>query len=365
MRAAWLGPVRRVGVRRALDAALILLVVATFIPLFDPDVLLDSLWVVLAVGAFVFTFRMTLLRIGIVMATKLIYISVSALSHGLALELDLFELTEWPLVVIISVIVALMADRVAGMARRYATMYRDASERLMRANEDARARLARDIHDGVGQTLTASLLTIESASVSLDRASAGRRPSREMVAARASLAQARSLVSAALEEAHDVAAQLRPLRINEIGLGAAIKALAESAGARIDTRFAASKLPPGLLEPDRQIDIFRIVQEALGNATAHSGAQRIWIKATVNPDVLRIEVGDDGRGFDRPADPTGLGLMSMEERASSLGGRLDVQSIKGVGTTVILTVPRARPAADAAIPATSLPLSAQGGEATV
>jgi signal transduction histidine kinase len=359
-----LTPVRRVGVRRGLDAVLILLMGGTFIWWGQADVLLDAVWVVLAVGAFVFEFPMTILRILLVMGLKVLYIGVSALSHGQPLELDLFELTEWPLVVVISVIVALMADRVSGMARRYATMYRDASERLMRANEDARARLARDIHDGVGQTLTASLLTIESASASLERAGGGRRPSREMVEARASLAHARSLVSAALEEAHDVAAQLRPVRINEIGLGAAIKTLAASAGTRIDLRFAVSKLPPGLLEPDRQIDIFRIVQEALGNATAHSRAQHIWIRARVNPDVVRVEVGDDGIGFDRPAEPTGLGLMSMEERASNLGGRLEIQSIRGIGTTVTLIVPRTKPAANEALLAT-MPLSTQGGEATV
>jgi two-component system sensor histidine kinase UhpB len=359
-----LTPERRTGVRRALDAALILLVLGTFIRWGEADVLLDAAWVVLAVGAFVFEFPLTILRIVLVMVVKLAYIAVMALSHGQVLELDLFELTEWPLVVVISVIVALMADRVSGMARRYATMYRDASERLMRANEDARARLARDIHDGVGQTLTASLLTIESASASLDRAGSGRRSNPAMAEARASLAQARSLVAAALEEAHDVAAQLRPLRINEIGLGAAIKALAGSAGTRIDLRFAATKLPPGLLEPDRQVDIFRIVQEALGNATAHSQAQHIWIRAKVDPENVRVEVGDDGVGFERPAEPTGLGLMSMEERASNLGGRLEVQSIKGVGTTVILIVPRAKPGLDAPRLA-KVPLAAHGGEATV
>jgi signal transduction histidine kinase len=362
--AASLSPVARIGVRRAVDAALILLFLATFAQWGDPDLLLDALWIVLAIGAFVFGFRLTMLRIVVVMAVKLAYIGVTALGEGRALELDVFELTEWPLVVVISVIVAVMADRVSGTARRYAIMYRDASERLLTANEVARARAARDIHDGVGQTLTASLLTIDAASASLDRVAAGPAPRRGISDARASLSKARSLVSAALEEAHDVAAQLRPVKINEIGLGAAIRSLAMSAGTPVDVRFAARKLPPGLLEPERQTDIFRIVQEALANATAHSHARHIWIRAWVTPDELRIEIGDDGVGFDRPSEPTGLGLMSMEERASSLGGRLDIHSIKGIGTRVALSVPRWA-AAEAETAPAARSAGVQGGEATV
>ena len=363
MRAAWPSPVARIGVRRLLDAVLVLLIVATFAAWTDPDLLLDALWVVLAVGAFVFGFRLTMLRMLIVMGAELTYLGVTAITHGRVLELEIFELTEWPLVIIISVIVALMADRISGIARRYALMYRDASERLVTAHEDVRTRLARDIHDGVGQTLSAALLTLDAANASLvrPRRSGGAPP--DLRAARASLGKARSLVSAALDEAHDVAAQLRPLRVNEIGLGAAIKDLASAAGTPIDTRFAARRLPPGLLEPERQIDTFRIVQEALANATSHSRAMHIWIKASVNDEAVKIEIGDDGVGFNRPPGPEGLGLMNMEERATILGARLDIQSITGIGTTVRLIVPRRKPAEDEAYEAAPTTVMAQGAVA--
>ena len=339
MRAGWWSPKAQAGLRRLLNVAIVLLIVATFVNWADPDVLLDALWVVLAIGAFVFGFRMTVVRIAIVLAVKVVYLTWSATSKGVPLDLEVVELTEWPLVVTISLIVALMADRVSGLAGRYAALYRQASERLVTAHEEERARLARDLHDGLGQTLTAALLTIDAAAAGLgDPAAAS--PPVASASAQATIARARALVAAALDEARDVAARLRPLRIHEIGLGAAIKKLAASAGTPVDARFRARTLPPGVMEPERQIDAYRIVQEALSNATRHSRATHIWIKASVDgPDVV-LEVGDDGAGFRRPPLPVGLGLAGMEERAAILGGRLTIRTEEGKGTIVTLVVPQ-------------------------
>lgn len=339
MRAGWWSPVAQRGLRRLLNVALVSLVLATFVNWANPDVLLDALWVVLAIGAFVFGFAMTVLRIVIVMGVKVIYLTWSASSQGLPLDLDVIELTEWPLVVTISLIVALLADRVAANARRYAALYRQASERLVTAHEEERAKLARDLHDGVGQTLTAALLTIDAADAALmPTPGAPPKPVRT-ASAQIAIGRARTLVGAALDEARDVAAQLRPLRIHEIGLGAAMKKLAASAGAPVETRFQARNLPAGLMEAERQIDTYRIVQEALGNAARHSRAEHIWIDVTLDFPNLKIEVGDDGIGFERPTMPIGLGLAGMEERAAILGGRVDIRSAEGKGTTVILAVP--------------------------
>ena len=339
MRAGWWSPTAQARLRWVLNAALVLLILATFINWADPDVMLDALWVVLAVGAFVFGFRMTVVRIGIVLAIKVIYLTWSASSQGRPLDLEVVELTEWPLVVTISLIVALMADRVSGLAGRYAALYRQASERLVTAHEEERARLARDLHDGVGQTLTAALLTIDAAGAALSGGPPGAGQPTPTAAAQVAIGRARTLVGAALDEARDVAAQLRPLRIHEIGLGAALKKLAASAGAPVDARFQARTLPAGVMEPERQIDTYRIVQEAVSNATRHSRAAHIWIKLKVHVPDLVIEVGDDGVGFKRPAVPVGLGLPGMEERAAILGGRLTIRTEEGTGTTVTLVVP--------------------------
>ena len=333
------------GVRRLLDAALLLVVAATFFRWGSQDVLLDALWVILAIGAFVFTLRRTLLRIVLVMGIQLGFAAVAATGLGQPFEFEMLDLTEWPLIVIIAVVVALMADRVTGSARRYAALYRQASERLVTAHEDERARLARDLHDGVGQTLTAALLTLDAAGTTLNANAKGRSAHQVSTAdARVAVGRARALVGSALDDARDVAARLRPLRLHEIGLGAGLKALAATAGTPVELHFPARRLPPGLLSPERLIDVYRIVQEAVSNAARHSGAKHIWIKATVTEGELRIEVGDDGVGFDRPALPVGLGLPGMEERAAILGGRLDVRSITGVGTHVNLVVPLVAPA---------------------
>ena len=84
------------------------------------------------------------------------------------------DFSEWPLMVAISVVVAIMADLLSTSAKRYAVLYRQASDRLHTAHEDERARLARDLHDGVGQTLTAVILTLDAAEAALDRTVAAR-----------------------------------------------------------------------------------------------------------------------------------------------------------------------------------------------
>jgi two-component system, NarL family, sensor histidine kinase UhpB len=328
-----LGPA---GLRRLLNALCVGLVVATLAGWGDPDLVLDALWVTLAVGSFVFGLRTTVLRILVV---TLIVVAASALEWVLygqpALEvLD----AEWPLMAGLSILIAVMADRVSTTARRYGTLYRQASDRLVTAQEDERDSLARDLHDGVGQTLTAVVLTLDAGAAAL---SAGP----DAGSAEAAIRRARALAVAALDEARSVAARLRPARIHEVGLGAAVRDLAESAGVPVDVRFAPSILPPGLVEPEREIDAYRIVQEALGNAARHSNATHVWVDAEVRDGEIWVQVGDDGVGFDGRMAPVGMGLAGMKERAAILRGRLDVRSQPGAGTTVDLLIPVIAPSA--------------------
>jgi signal transduction histidine kinase len=153
------------------------------------------------------------------------------------------------------------------------------------------------------------------------------------------------MASSALAETRQVAAKLRPTRVHELGLGAAIANLARSAGVPVELRFDPATLPPGLLEPELEIDIYRIVQEAVGNAARHSRARHIWITAHLVDETIRLLVGDDGVGFDQPARGHGLGLDGMNERATIHGLELDVRSRRGAGTRVALIVPTGRAAA--------------------
>jgi two-component system, NarL family, sensor histidine kinase UhpB len=326
-----------VGMRRLIDGATVGLTVATFARVADPEILLQAAWVIAGIGAVIYRFFAAAVRIAIIGAAALVYTLVStAIGDPLDPEVavDAGDFAEWPLMMGVAGIVAFLADRIGTSARHYAALYREASERLLTAHEQERGRLARDLHDGVGQTLTAVILTLDAAESQLW---AG--PNPPSGHARSSITRAQKLASAALEEARSVAAELRPARIHEIGLGAAMSNLARDAGLPVEVRFDPTILPPGMLDPEPEIDAFRIVQEAIGNAARHSRATHIWIDAAVGEGEIRLEVGDNGRGLDAPAWPQGLGVAGMEERAAILHARFDLRSRPGKGTVVTVAIP--------------------------
>jgi signal transduction histidine kinase len=322
-----------VVLRRLVDLTCGLFAVALFLRLADPEILLQGLWLIVAIGAFLYGLTAALWRIAIAAGVMVAFIAIGD-AVGVTPTEEQVEFTEWPLMVAIAVIVAVLADRVSNSARHYAQLYRQASERLVTAHEEERASLARELHDGVGQTLTAVILTLDAADNELDDPSAA-----ENGNGQSGVRRARELTASALAETRTVAAKLRPTRVHEIGLGAALVNLARSAGVAVDLRFDPTLLPPGLLEPELEIDVYRIVQEALGNASRHSHANRIWISGQLVDDTVRLVVGDDGVGFDDSARGRGLGLDGMYERASIHGLHVDVRSQPGVGTRVEIIVP--------------------------
>jgi signal transduction histidine kinase len=321
------------AMRRILDGVAFILALATFARWGDTEILLQALWVTIAIGAFIYGLRGALLRILIAAIVALGY-SAAASGIGQPMVIEAQDLAEWPLMGLTAVIVAVLADRVSTSGRRYAGLYRQASDKLLTAHEEERERLARDLHDGVGQTLTAIMLTLDAAEAEL---SAGDTTSTST--AQTTIRRAQELAASALQEAREVAAQLRPTRIHEIGLGAALVNLARSAGVTVEVRFDPAILPPGLLEPEPEIDTYRIIQEAIGNAARHSRAASIWIDGHVLDELVSLEVGDDGVGFDESARGRGLGLDGMQERAAILLGGLDVLSEPGEGTRVQLSIP--------------------------
>lgn len=323
--------------RRLVDLACGVFAVALFLRLADPEILLQGLWLTVAIGAFLYGLAAALWRILVATIVMVGYLAVSD-AVGVPPTEEQLEFTEWPLMVSIAVIVAVLADRVSTSARHYATLYRQASERLVTAHEEERASLARELHDGVGQTLTAVILTLDAADNELDAPGAHERPT-----GRAGVLRARELASSALAETRQVAAKLRPTRVHEIGLGAALNNLARSAGVPVELRFDPALLPPGYLEPEMEIDLYRIVQEAVGNAARHSQARHIWVGGHIVDDSVRLVVGDDGIGFDASARERGLGLDGMNDRASIHGLIVEVRSRPGSGTRVEIIVPVPKP----------------------
>ena len=204
---------------------------------------------------------------------------------------------------------------------------------------EARNRLALELHDAVSQKLFSLVLTAEAA---------GEQMARDPEAARTSLERLRSLAGEALEELRSLILELRPPELERDGLCGALRKHAEmlrrlhhvEIEVDIDDSVVAAPVAGGSGARDREI--LRVAQEALQNAIRHADAQRLGLRLARHDGRLRLEVSDDGGGFDS-ADPElrsrRLGLTSMEERAQRLGGSLEIRSAPGAGTTVRLEAP--------------------------
>jgi signal transduction histidine kinase len=198
-----------------------------------------------------------------------------------------------------------------------------------------RNRLALELHDAVSQKLFGLVLTAEAAATLLDR---------DPEAARAQLSRLGTLAQEALEELRGLILELRPPDLARDGLCGALRkhvdALRRLHGVPIELH-ADDGVTAG---PRRDPEVLRIAQEALYNALRHAGAGQVDVRLRAVDGRIALEVADDGAGFE-PADPAlrsrSLGLTSMEERAQRLGGRLEIRSAPGGGTTVRLEVGRA------------------------
>jgi two-component system sensor histidine kinase UhpB len=214
------------------------------------------------------------------------------------------------------------------MMRRLEAERRRAGSAALAAQEEERARVARDLHDEVNQSLTGLLLRLEAA-----RSAAP--PELE-----AELAETKALANQAMRELLSLARQLRPTALDDLGLTAAISGLVEAldrgpldAAMKTDGDFSD-------LSDDAQLVVYRVAQEALSNAGRHSGAGRVAVNLLRRPDRgVELEVADDGRGFAFAQSESGLGIGGMRERALLIGGELQIESRPDHGTTVHLTLP--------------------------
>ncbi|WP_051288688.1 GAF domain-containing sensor histidine kinase [Mycobacterium sp. URHD0025] len=203
-------------------------------------------------------------------------------------------------------------------------------EQVIQAQEIERRRLAGDIHDGISQRLV-------TLSYRLDAAARAVEP--ETVAEQ--LAAARELVALTLQEARAAIGGLRPPVLDDLGLSGGLASLARSIPRiEIDVDLAETRVPDHI-----ELALYRIAQECLQNVVKHAEADRARLTFTVEEGVARLEIVDDGKGFDTFEHPLGsdemggYGLLSMAERAEIVGGRLNIRSRPGAGTTVIATIP--------------------------
>jgi two-component system sensor histidine kinase UhpB len=226
---------------------------------------------------------------------------------------------------------------------------RDLSRRVLESEERERERIAHELYAGTAQTLAGLLVRLRILSRQVD-------PEVD----RSGIEEITAELRTALQEIRSVARRLRPPELDELGVRSALEAHARTLteGSDVQVRFTGD-VPEERLDSDARLGLFRITQEAITNAVEHGRPDRIDIAFHPTANGLRVEVVDDGSGFEVPAggrlaDFANLGLVGMRERAEYAQGNLMISSTPGVGTRVSLLLPLQR---------ASLPAAAAGNGA--
>ena len=202
--------------------------------------------------------------------------------------------------------------------------------RALAAQEAERGRLARELHDEIGQTLTGVMLQLEG----VQRAAPA--------ALQPSIEELREAARAGVEEVREIARGLRPQALDELGLRSALVSLAAQASDRGGPRVRPRLAPIPALPPELDLAIFRIAQESLTNVARHADARNVSLDLAVERTTLTLRVRDDGRGITADeAARRSMGLGGMHERALLVGGTLSVARCTEGGTEVRLVVPLA------------------------
>jgi signal transduction histidine kinase len=210
------------------------------------------------------------------------------------------------------------------------------SQRVVEAQEIERRQIARELHDEVGQALTAVTIILEK----LRGRSAGE--------ARGDLAEAQALISDLIARLGELSLDLRPTMLDDLGLLPALHWYVERYAARtgVLVAFQYSGVEGRRFAPDVETAAYRVVQEALTNVARHAAVRQAVVRLWAGEDMLGVRIGDEGTGFDLEGVLRGgssAGLTGMQERVTLLGGELTVESAPGRGTRVTVELPLGRP----------------------
>jgi two-component system, NarL family, sensor histidine kinase UhpB len=225
--------------------------------------------------------------------------------------------------------VATLADAFNEMLDRLESERRDSARRALSAQEHERRRIARELHDEIGQTLTGLLLRSE--------ALARRAPE----ALRADLTDLRDAARRGAEDAREIARRLRPEALDQLGLLSALEALAQRTPIEVDCDLE----PDAELDAEEELVVYRVAQEGLTNVVRHSGAEHARLTMRAGARGVTLTVADDGIGIPPAAAEEGAGIRGMRERALLIGAQLTVAPRDQGGTLVRLEIPRRGPAA--------------------
>ncbi len=239
-------------------------------------------------------------------------------------------LEQFAAVAAIAIHQATLFDEVQESQRRLQTL----SHRLIESQEVERQRLSRELHDQIGQALTAVQISLQILKSSCDEISAS------------FLDVCLKIIEDAIQQVHDLSLDLRPSLLDDLGLVAALRWYVDRAASlgELAACFEADELDRRL-PPEVETACFRIAQEALTNVLRHSNAATVKVQVTQRDSELRLILQDDGVGFDVRAAMsqtgvnTSLGLQGMRERAAALGGIVEIKSQPGAGVEVLATFP--------------------------
>lgn len=205
------------------------------------------------------------------------------------------------------------------------------SRRRVKVQEEERRHLARELHDEIGQALTAAKINLQAAMEEPDQAKSKR------------IHETTAILERLLGQVRQISLNLRPSTLDDLGLVPALRSLLDEQGRRasVAVRFSAKNMPENL-DPEIQTTCFRIAQEAITNAVRHARATQIRVELSQENGNLRLQIRDNGTGFDAEsaqAQTIGLGLVGMKERAALVGGRTRIMASRGKGATVDVTLP--------------------------
>lgn len=214
---------------------------------------------------------------------------------------------------------------------------RSLPQRIIKAQEEERERIARELHDGINQMIASVKMRLRRVEDSLPDL----KP-----AAREILQRCDRLLVKILEENRQIARNLRPTELDNLGLATACSSFCSEVQLRTDLKFQCRFTPfSQRLPPVIELNLFRIVQEAINNIEKYAQAKSVKLQIRLHENSVLLKIQDDGRGFDiknlkvEKKMLHGLGLTNMRERASALGGTCKIESLSGCGTTIIVRVP--------------------------
>jgi len=223
--------------------------------------------------------------------------------------------------------VAALSAAFNDMLERLESERRESGRQALLAQEAERQRIARELHDEVGQVLTGVVLELEHAAAGADERGA------------AQFAAAREAVRRSLEDVRRIARELRPEVLDDLGLQSALRSLCTAAAAHEQLRVERRLELEHPVSPEVELVVYRVAQESLTNVMRHSGASEVLVALHNVGRGLRLVVRDDGRGLPPDGRSTGAGIAGMQERALHIGARLTLASPATGGTEVRLDVP--------------------------